>query len=124
MRIVPISLAGWLLTLTTAITVTAPDAAETTGPAVSLGGPEVFKLDRNTRAMTAADFDGNGYPDIALINNDKAKIEILYQYGPDEPREARSQAETPRRWQPILDDSRFRKDGVVTGTQMYALAAV
>jgi hypothetical protein len=115
------TLSGWLLTILAAVYGTLVAARDPSEPPISLGGPEVFKLDRNTRAIIAADLDGNGYPDLALINNDRAKIEILYQYGPDEPREVR--AETGTRWRPVLDDSRFRHDGVVTGIQMYALAA-
>ena len=115
--------ASWLLLLAAYVSGVAAASADVPPMPISLGGPEVFKLDRNTRAMTAGDLDGNGYPDIAVINNDKAKIEILYQYGPDEPRDVRPRAATDRRWRPVLDDSRFRRDGLVTGTHMYALAA-
>ncbi len=115
------TLFGGLLTVVAATYGTPAAAQDPSDPQLSLGGPEVFKLDRNTRAMIAEDLDGNGYPDVALINNDKAKIQVLYQYGPDEPREVR--AETGTRWRPVLDDSRFRQDGVVTGIQMNALAA-
>lgn len=88
----------------------------------SLSGPEVYKVGRNTRALLTADLDNNGLPDLAFINNEKAKIDILYQYRSDEPRRAQKTAVTQNRWQPELDDARFWQEGIVTGTQMLALA--
>ena len=37
---------------------------------VQLRGPEVYKLDWNTRALDAADVDGDGRTDLLLLNND------------------------------------------------------
>ncbi len=92
-------------------------------PTLGLDGPEVVKLDRNTRALTAADIDANGRMDLLLINNDKARIEILYQLGPDEALPASRMQARPDRWTPVLDASRFRRQGVTTGDQMLALVA-
>ena len=87
-----------------------------------LSGPEVYKLGWNTRALAAADLDGNGFPDLAVLNNEKAKIEILYQYRPGETRRPPKKTAAGQRWQPVFEDTRFWNDGVVTGAQMFALA--
>lgn len=92
-------------------------------PGIALTGPEVVKLDRNTRGLTAADMDANGRTDLLLINNDKARIEILYQLAPGEALPESRTITRPDRWTPVLDDSRFRRQGVTTGDQMLALAA-
>lgn len=98
-------------------------SASSAGETVSLSGPEVTKLDWNTRALQSADLDGDGRLDLLVINNDRATVEILYQQNPDAPA-----ASLPRRtlssnrWDPVLEDSRFRKGRVTTGVTMYDLA--
>ena len=52
---------------------------------VSLSGPEVVKLDWNTRALTPVDVDGDGLTDLAVVNNDRAAIELLLQIKPGSP---------------------------------------
>jgi len=90
--------------------------------APSLLGPEVTKLDWNTRALNAADVDRDGLQDLILINNDHARIEILLQKGdrPDKPEQR--QVLNANRWDPMFEDNSFVKENVVTGTSMYALA--
>lgn len=85
-------------------------------------GPEVTKLDWNTRALNRADVDSDGLDDIVLINNDHARVEMLLQKGEraDEPEQRRILR--TNRWEPILEDTRFVKKHVATGTTMYALA--
>jgi len=96
-------------------------------PPVSLGTPEVFKLDWNMRSMIAHDLNGDGRPDLALINNDRARIDLLFQKKPGKhdrkPRAVPANERSNGRWEPVLEDSRFEKDSVATGDTMYALAA-
>jgi len=87
---------------------------------VSLDGPEVYKVDWNTRALIGYDIDRDGRTDLAVLNNDRAKIDILYQVRPGERRPAKTRS---NRWQPVLEDTRFEKRSIVTGGTMYALAA-
>lgn len=90
---------------------------------VYLGGPEVTKLDWNTRALVKADFDGDQRLDLALINNDTAKIELLFQHEPgSQPKEQRRTLDR-NRWEPILEDGRFVPGSFVTADIAYALAA-
>lgn len=89
-------------------------------PPFRLGGPEVMKLDWGTRALTARDLDGDGKADLAVLNNDRARIDLLYQKRPGEA----AQAPDPSgRWEPVLEDARFRKASITTGISMFALAA-
>jgi len=49
---------------------------------------EIIKLDWGIKDLRIADFNGDGRGDIAVVNNSKAKIELLIQkeaMGPDEP---------------------------------------
>ncbi len=89
-------------------------------PAVALGGPEITKLDWNIRALTPVDLDGDGRTDLALINNDYATIELLYQIKPGAPPDPAKPARA-NRWEPVIDDARFRRVSVTTGLTMYDL---
>jgi FG-GAP-like repeat len=85
-------------------------------------GPEVLKLDWNTRCPRAADFDGDGLMDIALLNLDRSRVEFLLQ-GKDgiKPGEAGVRARHDV-WNPILEVSRFTKQPFVVGRSLYSLA--
>lgn len=91
-------------------------------PTVRFTGPEVVKLDWNTRCPRVADFDGDGLMDLAVLNLDRSRVEFLLQTK-DGAREAAA-APSSRRdiWNPVLEVSRFRKEALVTGESMYALA--
>ena len=88
----------------------------------ALGGPEVVKLDWNTRALQAADLDGDGRQDLLLINNDRARIDLLYQLDPAKPAPAPGRAVSDNRWEPVLENARFRKENLTTGITMFDLA--
>lgn len=88
----------------------------------ALGGPEVQKLDWNTRSLQAVDVNGDGLVDLIVANNDRATIDILYQIGPGEARDA-VRAARASRWEPVVEDARFRRERVTTGVTMYDLTA-
>ena len=90
------------------------------GTGIDLDGPEVYKLDWNTRALRQHDVDSDGRIDLLLLNNDTTKLEILYQRKPGKPPRARSRPS--RTWEPVLEDSRFDRQSIVTGVKMYDLA--
>ncbi len=88
-----------------------------------LNRPEVVKLDWNTRGLLATDLDGDGRNDVALINNDRSRIELLYQRNPDaQPRSTPRRVAT-NRWEPEVEDARFEKRPLTTGITVYDLAA-
>lgn len=90
---------------------------------IRFAAPEVVKLDWNTRSPQVADFNGDGRPDLALLNLDRARIEFLVQ-GEAGPAEGAPEKRSNRdRWNPVLEWSRFEKRPLVVGQPMYALAA-
>lgn len=93
-------------------------AAEAARP-VSLRGPEVVKLDWNTRAIQAVDLNKDGLNDLVVANNDRSSIEILYQLKPGTPVDNVPKSLNANRWEPVLEDARFRKISVTTGVTIY-----
>ena len=89
---------------------------------IHLSGPEVAKLDWNTRSLVTGDLNNDGLQDLALINNNRAKIELLYQQDPKNPQKTASRRVRKNRWEPILEDSRFRRESIINGSYLYALA--
>ncbi len=88
---------------------------------VQLGGPEVAKLDWGSRMMRVADFNADGRQDLVFINTDHASLDFLFQLAPGETKPAKPNIE-PNRWEPVLDDARFRLRRVTTGDAMLELA--
>lgn len=84
-------------------------------------GPEIQRVEGQARALLVADFDRDGGMDAAFVNNGKARIEILYQRKPGAGKKARPLRSN--RWEPQLQDSRFERDSITTGSLMYELAA-
>lgn len=95
--------------------------ARAAAPDVALSGPDVKKLDWNTRALQVADINGDGLLDALVANNDRATVDILYQLKAGESRESTKTARA-NRWEPVLDDARFRIERVTTGVSMFDLA--
>ncbi len=106
----------------TAACAAAAAAASAAEPAIRFDAPEVLKLDWNTRCPRAADFNGDGKPDLAVLNLDRARIEFLIQ-GESGPRDGIPEKRSNRdRWNPVLEWSRFDKQPLVVGQAMYSLA--
>jgi len=89
--------------------------ASALGDSIELTGPEVIKLDWNIRALTAVDLDGDGLNDLVVANNDRAAIELLFQVKPGVAPSAVARKVVTNRWEPMLEDARFRKVRVTTG---------
>ncbi|MBN1404217.1 MAG: VCBS repeat-containing protein [Opitutales bacterium] len=89
---------------------------------VYLSSPEVIKTDWNTRALSCADVDGDGFTDIVIINNDSGKIEIFYHNNPDSPRQEHRRSIKRNRWEPVLEDAEFWNDSVMMGMSGYDLS--
>lgn len=104
----------WLVVAALAAT---PGAAE-----VGLSGPQVTKLAWNSRAITAGDFNDDGRQDLALIDNDRARIDVLIQRHPGEKPERRTRTETGR-WNPVLDDALFRVESFSVGGRAFDLVS-
>lgn len=98
-----------------------PGMAETLSK-FSFGGPEVLKIDWTTRSMEAADINGDGLNDFALINNDRAKIEIFYQKGEGAGALPTKKKLNKNRWEPVLEDARFVGESITIGYPLFDLA--
>lgn len=83
--------------------------------------PQVIKLDWTTRALQAHDLDGDGLEDLAVINNDTAQIELLYQTAKDAPPEAPATRLERGRWDPVLADANFRSSKLTVGVPLFDL---
>jgi len=88
---------------------------------IALGGPEVAKLDWNTRALTAADLNGDGLTDLVVLNNDRAQIDLLYQLKPGSPPPRLPPTVSIDRWEPVVADAHFKKISLTTGITMFDL---
>src|SRR5688572_4788383 len=53
-------------------------AAKTETNLFGFAGPETFPIDNFIANLRAADFDGDGLNDLAVANNSRSKITILY----------------------------------------------
>ncbi|MFH1717413.1 MAG: VCBS repeat-containing protein, partial [Planctomycetota bacterium] len=83
---------------------------------------EIIKLDWGIQDLSVADFNGDGRNDIAIVNNIKARIELLVQkesVGPDEtdvaidPRDIDINAITP--------PTRFARQSIAVSQKIYSL---
>ena len=97
-------------------------AAETTAE-FGFSEPKVIKLDWSTRALQVSDIDGDGQLDMALINNDTAQIELLYQRNGDEERMAPKRSLQRDRWEPTFGDAGFDAEKITIGFPMFDLGA-
>lgn len=112
----PVSFAAALCALCSAAT------ADEKAPPLRLGGPEVARLVWDTRALAPADFDGDGKLDVALLNNENAKLTLLYQRNPGR-QESQKRAVSRNRWEPQMEDSRFEKVSLPADQRHFALVA-
>lgn len=88
---------------------------------LSFGGPEVLKLDWSTRSLSSVDLNGDGLNDLALINNDTTRVELLYQLEAGHDGADRATAVQRNRWQPVLESAGFEGEGITIGYSMYDL---
>ena len=88
----------------------------------SFAGPEVLKLDWATRSLNVSDFNNDGLNDLAVVNNDTAQIEILYQRGEDAAAGAGKTRLNRNRWEPQLEDARFESEGITIGFPVFDLS--
>lgn len=91
-------------------------------PAFRLGGPEIYKLDWGVRGLTPADVNGNGLTDLAVINNNRSRIEFLYQTDGEEISSRPTRRSIAEGWRPVLEDQRLTHDHIITGVTMFDLA--
>ncbi len=106
-----------------AATLAAQESPVVTSPPIRLDGPEVAKVSWDSGSATPGDFDSDGRLDLALINNENAKLVILYQRNPGAGKDSAKQRIVSRnRWEPVIEDSRFEKTSVPCEQRHFAMA--
>ncbi len=88
---------------------------------IGFGEPEVIKLDWSTRSLQVHDLDGDGLKDLAVINNDTAQIELLYQRASGAESETGQQRLQRNRWDPVLSDAAYKSTKITIGVPMFDL---
>ena len=94
-------------------------AADKAAHGITLRGPEVMKLDWNTRAIQSCDLNRDGLNDLIVANNDRSTIDILFQLKPGASNDTVPKEVNVNRWEPIVEDARFRKVSITTGVTIY-----
>jgi hypothetical protein len=94
-------------------------AASDTSETFGFGPPAVIKLDWATRALTPVDLDADGLRDLAVINNDAGKIELLYQLPLGESARKQKKSLNRGRWEPVLEDALFEQRGLTIGFPVF-----
>lgn len=84
-------------------------------------GPHVIKLDWNAKCMVAKDVNGDGKVDLAVVNPERARIDILYRRNPGE-KVARVRPSSPDRWEPDLEDAPYLRETVAFDGDFASLA--
>jgi len=72
-------------------------------------GPEVTKLDWNAKCMVSGDLNADGQLDLAVVNGQRGRIEILYRRKPGA-KVPRIRPITPDRWEPDLEDAPYLRE--------------
>lgn len=90
-------------------------------PQLRLLGPDILRLNFDTRSLVASDVDGDGLTDLAVIDNQEGGIQICLQLAPgQEPRQRRRVVRN--RWEPVIEDARFDRVPVPIGLRLFDLA--
>ena len=84
---------------------------------LSFGGPRIVRLDPDTHGLRAGDFDGDGLIDLAVVNNARARIELLLQRREPVPSPRDEELNVP------VDDPLFERRHILTERQVGGFAA-
>lgn len=88
----------------------------------SFSEPEILKLGWNTHSPRCADFNGDGLPDMVLVNQDRSRIEFFLQRVDGVKAGAPEVSSRRDLWNPLLERSRFEKQPLVVGSSINSLA--
>lgn len=95
-------------------------AADDKHATFGFSGPEIFPIDSSISLLHAADLDGDGLTDLIVVDNEKSKIELLYNQtgktniAPTEPGAKLELNELP-------PDARFRIKSIASEKRIYSL---
>lgn len=90
------------------------------GEAYEFSGPEIFPLEGSIGQMRAGDFNGDGLNDLLVVDNARARIQILYNHTGQAPVQAA--AATRSGVNDLPPGSRFRLDSIPSEKRISSLA--
>ena len=99
-------------------TVVAPAGADDTRPPYGFEGFELYKFDRSISGLTACDVDGDGLQDLLIINNAKARIEVLLRRKDPVPPKTMTGEKLPN---DLADDQFFERKEILTEKSVWDL---
>ena len=116
------NLFGFAGVLTLVFLAGSPSSYAGEAPGFRFTGPEVTKVDWGARSLHAADFNGDGRVDVALVNEDRSRVEIHYRLKNGEPlKDARPSR--PDRWEPVLEDAPYARENLAVDGEVATLAS-
>jgi len=86
-------------------------------PSIAFGAPRIVRLEPGTHSPKAADFDSDGLVDLAVVNNAKARIDLLLQR-----KEGTFTAPDPEARNVPADDPLFEKRSLLTEKRVFSMA--
>ncbi len=83
-------------------------------------GPEIFPIDQQISNLRSGDFDGDGLNDIAVVNNFRSKITILYNRTGKKDAVKAAVKSTGREINELPPDARFKIDSIASEKRIAA----
>ncbi len=77
-------------------------------------GPEIFPVDHQMFGLQAADLDGDGFNDLAMVNNLKSRITLLYNRAGKPPKKSRDRGWLPRQINKLPPGARFERESILS----------
>ena len=84
-------------------------------------GPEIFPIDNLISQLRVADFDGDGWNDLLVVNNNRSKLNVLYNQTAGAHPPGRIPA-VKRELNELPPDARFRLSSIASEKRIAALA--
>lgn len=112
--------AVWLATLLWMALAPAVTFASENAPRFGFSGPEVFPIDNQISQLRAADFDGDGWQDLLVVNNSRSKINLLINQAGKTNRAVKAST-SKRDLNELPTDARFQIDSISSEKRISAL---
>jgi hypothetical protein len=126
MMVFPVDLPGrckWLTTSASRLLglfVVANVCASESAPKYGFTGPEVFPIDNQITQLRAADFDGDGWQDLVVVNNSRSRINLLINQA-GRTNQSPKMGAVKREVNELPADARFRIDSISSEKRISAL---
>src|SRR5216117_1020570 len=96
-------------------------AATTNTNSFGFSGPEIFPIDNQISQLHVADLDGDGLNDLIVVNNSRAKINLLYNQTGKTNLAQKVRLTVKREMNELPADARFRIDSIASEKRISSL---